>query len=191
MKMLFGFTPEMTLSLLIYVGGGIAGLIACYIALGIRYIANHAVGIVEKLWSPVGPVAEGRLIVLDHEAGYRANVLRGGFYFLYWIWQFRMHWASLTIIPQGKIGYVFAHDGESLKPEQTLGRVVPYNNFQDAKAVLTSGKNEKGRGQRGIRWGNPRYIRGGLPPNLCRIALGCGRRNVSILMDSRSIMGKV
>ena len=76
-------------------------------------------------------------------------MLRGGIYFLYWIWQYRIHKVPLTIIPQGKIGYVFARDGEPLKPEQTLGRVVPCNNFQDAKAFLTGGRNPERRGQRG------------------------------------------
>src|SRR5262249_41325915 len=54
-------------------------------------------------------------------------------------------------IPQGKIGYVYARDGEPLPPSQTLGRVVPCNNFQDARAFL--GESAEGgdaaRGQRG------------------------------------------
>jgi uncharacterized membrane protein YqiK len=153
MEMLFSqfvqFTPEMILHLIVYAIGVVLALLTTYTLLGIRYIPNRAVGIVEKLWSSAGPVAEGRLIVLDREAGFRASVLRGGVYFLYWLWQYRIHKVPLTIIPQGKIGYVFARDGEPLRPEQTLGRVVPCNNFQDAKSFLTGGRNPEGRGQRG------------------------------------------
>src|SRR5262249_33728522 len=57
----------------------------------------------------------------------------------------------LVTIPQGKIGYVYARDGESLPPSQTLGRVVECNNFQDARAFLgDDGKEPPTRpGQRG------------------------------------------
>ncbi len=43
---------------------------------------------------------------------------------------------SLVSIPQGKIGYVYARDGQPLEPSQTLGREVACNNFQDARAFL-------------------------------------------------------
>jgi uncharacterized membrane protein YqiK len=142
-------TSEMVIQVGLYTAGGILAVLGCYTLLGVRYIPNRAVGVVEKLWSLSGSIAEGRMIVLDREAGFRATVLRGGFYFLYWIWQYRIHKVPLTIIPQGKIGYVFARDGEPLPPEQTLGRVVTCNNFQDAKAFLTGGSNPKRCGQRG------------------------------------------
>ena len=48
-----------------------------------------------------------------------------------------MHLVRLVTVPQGKIAYVYARDGESLAPSQTLGRVVPAcNDFQDARAFL-------------------------------------------------------
>ena len=50
--------------------------------------------------------------------------------------QYRIHKAPLTIVPQGKIGYVFARDGEPLVPSQTLGRVVSSNCYQDARRFL-------------------------------------------------------
>jgi hypothetical protein len=115
--------------------------------LGMRVIPNTKVGIVEKLWSGAGSLPEGRQIALDGEAGYQAEVLRGGVHFGYWPWQFRVHEVRLTSVPQGKIGYVFARDGVALPPEQTLGRVVACNNFQNARAFLAAGKG--GAGQRG------------------------------------------
>jgi predicted Zn finger-like uncharacterized protein len=116
-----------------------------------RYIPNQQVGVVEKLWSSAGSVSEGRIIALGGEAGFQADLLRGGLHFGLWRWQYRVHRAPLVTIPQGKIGYVYARDGESLPPSQTLGRVVPCNDFQDARAFLGEpGAPESApRGQRG------------------------------------------
>ncbi len=118
-----------------------------------RYIPNQQVGIVEKLWSLAGSVPEGSIIALNDEAGYQADLLRGGTHFGLWRWQYRVHRLRLVTIPQGKIGYVYARDGESLPPGQTLSRVVPCNNFQDARAFLAGAADENGEpgpcGQRG------------------------------------------
>jgi hypothetical protein len=46
-----------------------------------RYIPNDHVGIVEKLWSPLGSLDEGQLIALGGEAGFQAEILRGGLHF--------------------------------------------------------------------------------------------------------------
>ena len=104
--------------------------------LGIRYIPNNRVGIVEKLWSASGSVPEGRIMALNGEAGYQVDLLRGGFHFRLWRWQYRIHKVNLVTVPQGKIGYVYARDGEPLEPSQTLGRVAHCNNFQDAGRFL-------------------------------------------------------
>src|SRR5262249_54071421 len=106
----------------------------------------------EKLWSAGGSVPEGHIVALNGEAGYQAELLRGGLHFGLWRWQYRVHKTPLVTIPQGKIGYVYARDGEPLPPSQTLGRVVDCNNFQDARAFLgeTDGKETNTlRGQRG------------------------------------------
>ena len=102
---------------------------------GLRYIANNRVGIVEKLWSLKGSVPEGRIIALDGEAGFQAEVLRGGLHFGLWRWQYRIHKLPLVTIPQGKIGYVYARDGEALLPSQTLGQVIACNQFPGCAAV--------------------------------------------------------
>ena len=108
----------------------------------LRYIPNNYVGIVEKLWSAKGSVGEGRIIALNGEAGFQAELLRGGLHFGLWRWQYRIHKLPLVMVPQGKIGYVYARDGESLPPSQTLGRVAQCNNFQDARTFLGSGKTK-------------------------------------------------
>jgi uncharacterized membrane protein YqiK len=123
----------------------VLGLVALWLTT--IYISNNYVGVVEKLWSRLGSVTEGAIIALEGEAGYQADVLRGGLHLGIWRWQYRIHKVRLVTIPQGKIGYVYARDGEPLQPSQTIGRVVPCNNFQDARAFLTG--NDTGRGQRG------------------------------------------
>jgi uncharacterized membrane protein YqiK len=118
-------------------------------AMGLRYISNNQVGIVERLWSRTGSVSEGSIIAIADEAGYQAEVLRGGFHFGLWRWQYRIHRVRLVTIPQGEIGYLYARDGEPLEPSQTLARIVECANFQDARAFLTGDSSDKLRGQRG------------------------------------------
>ncbi len=102
----------------------------------VRYIPNNSVGVVEKLWSSEGSVPEGQIIALDGEAGFQAELLRGGLHFGFWRWQYKVHRAPLVTISQGKLGYVYARDGQALLPSQTLGREVECNSFQDARSFL-------------------------------------------------------
>jgi len=101
-----------------------------------RWIPNDRIGVVEKWWSLAGSVTEGRIIAPAAEAGYQADILRGGLHFGWWRWQYAIHTAPLVSIPEGKIGYVFARDGKPLPPSQTLARVIDCNNFQDARGFL-------------------------------------------------------
>lgn len=133
-----------------YAGGTIGVLIALW--LSFRRIPNNSVGVVEKLWSFSGSVGDGEIIALNGEAGYQAELLRGGIHFGYWRWQYCVHKVRLVTISQGKIGYVYARDGEPLPPGQTLAQRVDCNNFQNARAFLAGTTLEDGRvccGQRG------------------------------------------
>src|SRR4051812_31382294 len=109
-------------------------LIAMFV--GAAHIPNDRVGILEKLWSLRGNLAGGRIIATRGEAGYQAGLLRGGLHFGLWRWQYRIHRVPLVTVPQDKIAYVYARDGEPLSPGQTLGRIVNCANFQDAGAFL-------------------------------------------------------
>ena len=111
------------------------------LALTFRYIPNDRVGIVERLWSPTGSLKSG-LIALNHEAGFQPELLRGGWHVLM-PFQYRIHKMPLVTIPQGKVGYVFARDGQPLPPTQTLAQNVAANDFQDVGGFLRAG------GQRG------------------------------------------
>lgn len=128
---------------LIYVvlaGIGLLVLLAL-LSLWIRYIPNNRVGIVEKRWSNKGSVKSG-FIALKGEAGFQPNLLRGGVHFLP-PFQYAVHRASLVTIPQGKMGYIFARDGEQLSPTQTLASNAVVKDFEDVTSFLTKG------GQRG------------------------------------------
>jgi uncharacterized membrane protein YqiK len=107
---------------------------------GIRFIPNNRIGIVEKRFGARS--LKGGFIALKGEAGYQPNVLRGGLHYLMPV-QYVVHIAPLVTIAQGKIGYVFARDGEPLSAMQVLATNVSASNFQDVAAFLTSG------GQRG------------------------------------------
>jgi uncharacterized membrane protein YqiK len=126
----------------------VIGYAVLKLILGIRYIPNNKVGIIEKLWSFKGSLKEGRIIALDGEAGFQSEILRGGLHFWYFPWQYRIHKESLVMIAESKIGYVYARDGKPLPPTQTLGHVVTCNHFQDTRAFL-SGGGQRGR-QRAI-----------------------------------------
>ncbi len=131
------------------------GLLALVAAVSLwccfRYIPNNSVGVVEKLWSSKGSVPEGQIIALTDEAGFQADLLRGGIHFGYWRWQFAVHQVPLVTITQGKLGYVYARDGQPLQADQALGREVPCNSFQDARSFLStdSAGESRLRGQRG------------------------------------------
>jgi len=101
------------------------------------YIPNNRVGILEKLISAKGSVHSG-LIALEKEAGFQPELLRGGWHFLK-PFQYRVHRMPLVTIPQGEIGYLFARDGQSLPPSQSLASNVRAHDFQDAAAFLRAG----------------------------------------------------
>src|SRR5258707_793238 len=85
-------------------GQVLVGVLAVLAALGLfcwltmRYIPNQQLGIVEKLWSRTGSVPEGSIIALNGEAGYQADLLRGGIHFGLWRWQYRVHKVRLVTI---------------------------------------------------------------------------------------------
>jgi uncharacterized membrane protein YqiK len=107
----------------------------------IRFIPNNRIGIVEKRFGGKGSLKSG-FIAMHDETGYQPNVLRGGIHFLT-PFQYSVHIMPLVTIPQGKIGYVFARDGQPLDATQTLASNVTARDFQDVAGFMRSG------GQRG------------------------------------------
>src|SRR5262249_28445670 len=128
-------------SLLPFVLGGLAFVLLLFLLAGVRFIPNNKVGIVEMRISPMGSLDKG-VIALKGEAGFQPGMLRGGLHYLLPI-QYDVHIVPLVTIPQGKIGYVFARDGQPLPPSQTLASDASGRVFQAVR-----GFRQKG-GQRG------------------------------------------
>ncbi|MCJ7696233.1 MAG: SPFH domain-containing protein [Anaerolineaceae bacterium] len=118
----------------------VAVLLALLLVSGIRFIPNNRIGIVEKRFGTRS--VKGGFIALHKEAGYQPDVLRGGLHYLMPV-QFRVHIAPLVTIAQGKIGYIFARDGEPLSAMQVLATNTTAKDFQDVTHFMTNG------GQRG------------------------------------------
>ncbi|BAM92755.1 hypothetical protein S58_67880 [Bradyrhizobium oligotrophicum S58] len=118
----------------------------------IRYIPNNQVGIVEKLWSTSGSVADG-FIALNGEAGFEPEVLRGGLH-LFFPFMYRIHRSDLVTVGQGKIAYVFARDGAPLGASQVLGanESDDKSDFQNARRFLRAG-GQKGPQRKILREG--------------------------------------
>ncbi len=132
---------SLPLAFLTSFGGLLLVVFILFLLSGIRYIPNNKIGIVEKRISGRGSVKSG-IIALNSEAGFQPNMLRGGLHYLMPI-QYAVHVLPLVTIPQGRIGYVFARDGQPLAAAQTLASNEKANDFQDATVFLKSG------GQRG------------------------------------------
>ena len=134
-----------TTAFVILILGAIGFLIAAIFIksiLGLVIISEKEVGVVVKKFGP--RLHAGQLIALKGEAGYQADTLAPGWHFFYFPWQYAVHRTPVTIIPQGQIGLIVAAAGAAIPPERILGKVVPCNNFQDARRFLMSG-GEKGR----------------------------------------------
>ena len=116
----------------------------------VRYIPNDRIGIVEKLWSGSGSVQLG-LLALNGEAGFQAELRRGGFHFFTPL-QYRVHICPMVSVTQGKIGYVFARDGVDLPAGQTLADNATVHNFLDVRAFLVGG-GQKGPQRKILREG--------------------------------------
>jgi uncharacterized membrane protein YqiK len=124
------------------IAGGIFLALTCG---GLVIISEREVGVVVKKVSFGGRrLPPGRLIALEGEAGYQADTLAPGWHWGYWPWQFNVRKESTLVIPQGEVALIVANDGTSIPLERILGKVVPCDNFQDARKFLMNG-GEKGR----------------------------------------------
>jgi len=138
----------MLITVILVILGTLVALVVIPWLAGVRYIPHNKVGIVEKLWSPGGSLTGGRIIALEGEAGFQADLLRGGIHVGFFPWQYRIHKEPLVMVSESKVGYIYARDGAPLPPTQTLAHIVDCNHFQDAPSFLRNG-GQRGR-QRAI-----------------------------------------
>ena len=129
----------MEMPIIITVGVAFLVLMILYVS-GVRFIPNNRVGIVEKRFGRRS--VKAGFIALKGEAGLPARRAARRPALPDAAPVYRPH-RPLVTIPQGKIGYVFARDGQPLSPMQVLASNVTANDFQDVAAFLNNG------GQRG------------------------------------------
>ena len=86
--------------------GWVWALVALFVVLapllngvGLRYIDNNRVGVVEKLWSPLGAVAADGILALAGEAGYQAALLRGGLHLGFWLSKEQIERTPINVSP--------------------------------------------------------------------------------------------
>ena len=134
---------------LIYILVPVVGLLLLVLlartALGIVRIKEDEVGQIIKKFSLEGKkLPEGRLVALNGEPGYQAQVLTPGLHIGYWPWMYDIVKDKVIRIKPGEIGLVSAKDGSPLPPDRILGKGVECNMFQDAEAFLKAG-GQKGK----------------------------------------------
>ena len=81
----------------------------------------------EKFWLTRGSLREGRIIALNREAGFQADILRGGIHFGFYPWQYRIHRQPLVTVSEGNSPTFTPGDVKPLLATQTVGRVVECN----------------------------------------------------------------
>ncbi|MGC4039531.1 MAG: SPFH domain-containing protein [Flavobacterium sp.] len=114
---------------------------------GMVIVPEDKIGLVTKKFVLFGAdksLPDGRIIATKGEAGFQAQTLAPGLYWMKWIWQYSIEMTPFTIIPEGKIGLVLSKDGKEIPTGRILARKVSSDNFQDATAFLNNG-GQKGR----------------------------------------------
>lgn len=111
-------------------------------AAGTWIIAEDESGLVIKKFGAALPA--GRLIALEGEAGYQADLLPPGWHFGLWRWKYRVERVPMISVRPGEIALVVAADGGAIPSERILGHEVDCDDFQNARAFLENG-GEKGR----------------------------------------------
>lgn len=114
---------------------------------GMVIVPEDKIGLVTKKFVLFGTdksLPDGRIIATKGEAGFQAQTLAPGLYWMKWIWQYSIDMTPSTIIPEGKIGLVLSKDGKEIPTGRILARKVECDNYQDATAFLNNG-GQKGR----------------------------------------------
>lgn len=115
--------------------------------LGIVFIAENQTGIVTKKFVLFGSnkeLPQGRIIAINGEAGYQAEMLPPGLHFWKWFWQYSITKIPFTVVSEGKMIMIEAMDGAPLDPGHITAKNVECKNFQDAKMFLENG-GQKGQ----------------------------------------------
>jgi uncharacterized membrane protein YqiK len=140
-------SPEETMTLFAYGLGTLVAVLLILLAIavllsGVRVIREDQAGLVVKRYGP--PLASGRIIALNGEAGYQAKMLPPGWHAGLWRWRYKVAKVPVVVVRPGEIALVVAADGDAIPAERVLARTVDCDNFQDAEAFLRR-HGERGR----------------------------------------------
>lgn len=112
-------------------------IIGLFFLSGLVYIGRYEVGIkTKKMFGEKMP--QGKIIACNGEIGIQADTLMPG---LYWFnpLTWRVEKERVKVITEDQVATVEAVDGEMMQTGRLLANDVECNNFQDARAFLTSG----------------------------------------------------
>lgn len=125
----------------------IVSLFFLKILLGIVFISEHQTGIVIKKFVLFGnnkTLPEGRIVAINGEAGYQAEMLPPGLHFWKWFWQYTINKIEFTTVEEGKLSLIESKDGDPLDSGHITSKSVSCNKYQDASLFLSSG-GQKGK----------------------------------------------
>jgi uncharacterized membrane protein YqiK len=114
---------------------------------GLVIVPENKTGLVTKKFVLFGEHKEltgDRIIAVNGEAGFQAEMLSPGLHWWMWPWQYNIDMQGFVVIPEGHIGLVSAKDGLVPQTGRILGRRVECENFQDSLGFLMNG-GQKGR----------------------------------------------
>jgi uncharacterized membrane protein YqiK len=114
---------------------------------GLVIVPEDKIGLVTKKFVLFGEHKEltgDRIIAVNGEAGYQAEMLSPGLHWWMWPWQYNIDMHGFVVIPEGHIGLVSSKDGTVPQTGRILGRRVECENFQDSVTFLSNG-GQKGR----------------------------------------------
>ena len=132
-----------------FTGAGVVLLIILVVVLILALsstvnIAADEVGVVQK--KLLGrKLPSGRIIAVDGENGYQADILMPGWHFWKFPWMYKIDKKKDTQIKDGFVGLLTAKDGKSLPPDTTYApEWEEPDKMRDAKYFLTEGNGYKG-----------------------------------------------
>lgn len=109
---------------------------------GVVIIPEDSLGVVTKKFVLFGEhkqLPDGAVVALNGEAGVQADTLAPGVHFWLWPWQYKVDMTKFITIGRNSLGVVSARDGKAMTGGRVLGRSVPCDSFQDARAFLQNG----------------------------------------------------
>jgi len=130
------------LPLFAWIAIGTAAVMLFSLLFGVVVIGEQESGLVIKRYGRALP--PGRIIAVEGEAGYQAQMLPPGWHFPLWSWKYKVHKVPLIEVTSGQIALVVAKDGAPIPTERVLAREIECDNFQDPVRFLNEG-GEKGR----------------------------------------------